>query len=259
MKKLTTKALLLAIGAALAARTASAQNNVWNNGDLMLGLREAGVNDLVIDIGQASTYLNTTTIINLDTVVASYGNVTYPSLASLIDHVFTTPSGVTWSVVGTPALGSPFSGISLTDPANTATASSQASLNNAGSAFQSYTATWINASSGNTLVQNLAAEEANSLSGSYTKNGPKIKTDVGFNEESVIPVSGSSTADLFSFTPGNAGTQPANMGYFEMDANGNGFYVPTVTPEPSTTAFGIVAGAGLLLVNFRRRFSRRNA
>ena len=139
MKMLTTKALLLAIGAALAARTASAQN-VYNNGDLFLAFRESGIKDLVVDIGQTSTYLNTATTINLDTVVASYGNVTYPTLSSLVDHVFGSASGVTWSVVGTPALGSPFSGISLTDPSldTSKTPSSSGSLNNAGSAFQSY-------------------------------------------------------------------------------------------------------------------------
>ena len=74
-------------------------------------------------------------------------------------------------------------------------------------------------------------------------------------------MSGGSTADFLEFHAGQHRDAAANQGYFEMDANGSGFYVPTVTPEPSTTAFGIVAGEPVFCsrTSARCRFNRRNA
>jgi hypothetical protein len=262
MKPFTAKALSAAVGAVLAAGTVSAQNT-YNNGDLFLAFRESGKNDLVIDIGNILNYANATSTINLDTVVASFGNPTYSTLSSLISADFgsgaTPAAGLTWSVFGAPALGGPYSGIYLTDPSGSSSAFNRTSMNNAGTAFQSYVSGWIQGTAGTELVQNLAFEEVHTVSSSYTVNGPKIAGDIGFNQESLVPDTGSSTAGLEMFDSGDAGSTAPNDGYFEINPDGTGAYVVTETPEPATTAFGIVAGAGLLIMNLRRRVSRPKA
>ena len=253
MKNLVTKALLMTAGVALAVQSASATNAYNAQGDLLLGLRESGFTDVVIDLGQASTYLNATATINLDTLFPVSG--TYTSLASLINANFGgSASGITWSVGGSLKPATQATALYVTDPSDNLGPIVQGAMNNASTDINNYGLQYRNATSGNTLVANLAAKVA-AGSSSYTVNGPAVTGQIGFNLEKLVPASGASIADFFSFTPGASGVSAP--GYFEIDANGNGFFVVTPVPEPTT--YGLIAAGGLLVLCIRRQFAGQRA
>jgi|GEM_PF-5161570 hypothetical protein len=251
MKHLVTKALLATAGLALVAQSASA-NNTFTQGDLMLAFRESGFNDLILDIGPSTQYLTASSTINLDTVVAAAGNPTYTTLSSLVDHVFGSATGVTWSVMGALKSGSTTTDLFATDPGDITSPLGQSSINLASGDVTSYVSKYVTGTGANVLVANLAVQVPNpsGTSGSYTKEAPLIASAVGFGQEGSIP----STADFYDFTAGNSGT--LENGYFQMNSDGSGAYVIPQAPEPSTYA---MFGAGMLLLLMRQRIVRKQA
>jgi hypothetical protein len=256
MKLSLKTTLLAAAGIALMAQTASAANT-FAQGDLMLAFREAGHNDLILDIGQASTYFSSAATINLDSVVAAQGNPTYTTLSSLIDHVYGSAQGVTWSVAGAAKIPGPgVSSLFITDPTDITTALPQTKLTTAGSTFiGAYSSLYATASAGTTLVPNLAVDPTSGTAGTYSLEHANVVGQTGFSDESTIGASGSE-ADFYTFDPGVAGTL-AN-GQFEIDANGNGEYVVATAAAPDqASTCGLLALAGFLTLSFRRKFTNQ--
>jgi hypothetical protein len=239
--------ILAAAGVALMAQTASA-SNTFAQGDLMLAFREAGHNDLILDIGASGNYFSASATINLDTVVAAQGNATYTTLSSLINHTFGSASGVTWSVAGAARNGPAVSSLFITDPTDNTAALPQAKLTTAGGTYiGAYSSVYATASAGNTLVANLAVDPSSGTAGTYSLEHANVVGQTGFAYESTIG-SGNSIADFYTFNPSTPGAL-AN-GFFEIDPNGNGQYVITPTPEPTT--YSLLAAGGLLAWFLRR-------
>ena len=94
------------LGSALLALPAQAQSVTYNQGDLLLGFRKAGVSqDVVINIGQASLYRDATADFSV-----SVGN-----LGTLLSDTYgagwANDSSLQWAVVGNPAnAGADFNG-----------------------------------------------------------------------------------------------------------------------------------------------------
>jgi hypothetical protein len=96
------------LGLAAIAQPAQAQLVTYNQGDLLLGFRKAGVTeDVVINIGQAANYRTATADFSV-----SVGN-----LGSLLSDTFGATwhddPGLQWAVIGNPSASSAFNG----DPA----------------------------------------------------------------------------------------------------------------------------------------------
>jgi PEP-CTERM motif len=250
MKHFLKTAVLASAGVALLAQSAAAQN-AFTQGDLMLSFREAGHNDLIIDIGQVSTYLNSSVNINLDNVVAAAGNSTFMTLSSLIDNVFGSPAGVTWSVSGDLKPGSAVTALYLTNPGNAITTRNQSQLTLGGNAVNTMSQSGY-VTTPNTLVVNLATDPTSASGGSYTGEHSTVAAQSGITYETAIPSSGNSVANFYVFTPNSADAPVPGGGFFEINSGGSGEYV---VPEPSTCA--LIALGGVLALAFRRQFSRQ--
>jgi hypothetical protein len=265
MKPILTKALLASAGIALFAHGAMAAT--LPNEDVLLSFREAGDSDLILDLGNVSQFLNTTSDINLNTIVASYDNATYTTVSSLIDAVFGSASGVTWSVTAYNKPGASATDVYATAPSGGAgSALTQGTLTTASTDISTVGGTLKNAIGANILISAgspstiEAAKATASGSASYTTTAPKIRSALGNTAfESTIGSSGSSSAAFYDYEPSGTGFQAPLDGTFVLGADGSAFYDVTSAAAPEPAMYGAIAGFGLLALALRGQLTRRQA
>jgi hypothetical protein len=280
MKNSYKAALLAALGL-ISAVSAQAANN-----DLILGITtgsgSAGVNDLVVDLGQLSSFTAgesfnlgyTTAQLTAATtsgglggsiaawsagIIGGQNGQTSGGHANVGNDVFTTtldtgtPSN---TAVGTPAYNNGASSLVNISVANIGGAGGVAA-GFAGNGTQGIVSAGASTSfSGNIAVDPNTAGTLN----------PNFTGKVGLTDNPLATIGSSDiiTMDLWQDTVIGTGTTSTGMkydGFFTLNLSGA---TPTLTydevsavPEPST--YGMIAGAGLLLVSFRNKLVRKNA
>jgi hypothetical protein len=271
MKNSYKAALLVALGLS-GASAVQAQN------ELYLGFTGAPANntagsDIVIDLGQSSTLVGQTSVVNLS------GDLTSTEI-SAFNSVFTTP-GITpyMSVIGANNVTG--SGDAFGTRLRSAAANAAGIDANAGSSLS------IKASSTSLVgAANALASDSDlpSPAGSFVQDTSKnYSTQIGtgsgsFSSKSgfgqtVAAAVGNSTdgsgiviEDLWETTPYVNSSTPNNFyeGFFTFNDTVPGaptltFTSADVTSVPEPTTYGLIAGAGLLVVSLRNQFRRKNA
>lgn len=265
MKRLINTSLLaVASAAVLAAPAARAAST-----DLILGFNETGVSsDLVLDLGPASSAL-------------SGGSITLPAgFVSTFNSLFAVHGS--GNTVNMTVAGSAFTSSSSTANAlwvsqgsgvalggRTVVASALATIQNdmngliANNALTAGNSTTINPNSASTSF----SQEVG-LPSDQTQPG----TSVAGQLNAVLSLAASSTPiaeELFGFnstvpvvvgkTTVQTGTLGA-MGTFTFDPSANGGQGSLVfAPVPEPTTYGLIAGAGLLVLSLRRQLSQKSA
>jgi hypothetical protein len=232
MKQLYKAALLAALGLA----SVSSVHAAYTAGDLLVGFTTASGSDLVYDLGQESALQN---------------GETFSALSSLLSSDFSDLSIVNWGVIGNGAnSGTVRTAWTTTSPgvgANTVTGSG---------AFGKL----------NTVAVTLAGS---TLTGAGTHNSPLASSSTSWNTETLNGtlagdynnayenpnVLGVGSADFSQIL--NDGSTPTVIGSFALGANDSFTYTAVAVPEPTT--YGMLAGAGLLVVSLRNQLRRKQA
>jgi hypothetical protein len=258
MKKHLT-ALLAMAGIAFVAQDVSAQTT-YTGRDLILGLRTTGgANDLEVNVGQASLYYGASSSFLVPGVTAADINATFGNF-----------NNVLWSVGGAVRTG---------DGGDTAIPVSTLWVTRARTDVNSQSTPWIRQSSGALApsATKIASVGANYGGQTPTANSPtaavipdgsaqSYHTFVGTgnyggsfqgNVENLTPASfssGSSVSDLYEIRPGSGAS--TYLGYFSF---AGGTDQLTFVPVPEASTYGLIAGAGLLILSLRHQFRRNQA
>ncbi len=263
--KLYQLAVLSAVAAgSLWSMDASAQLS-YNQGDLMLGMRNPGAgNDLLVDIGPASQYVNATGPITISGTYYTAAQFTASGLDfnNLYFSVFGDTSGNTlWATANS------------TLTRHTATSQSAAAgqfeaiAQGGEDAGSWYAANGANSSSAVIMPNGFFTGGGTDLS--YTKGvlDPNFGlANFGYfgavNEANTIPGFNTSpyfvAINLYELDPySNNTTQPpgTQLGYFELDSNGTLTFNQGMAPVPEPGTWAMF-GAGMLVLGAIRRFRR---
>src|SRR5262249_15440313 len=115
----------------------------------------------------------------------------------------------------------------------------------------------INAVNNGVDFNNTSTKEDVALPNSYsTKIPPAGYIDMENNTGPSF--SGTARSDLYYVAPGSGAAD--FLGYFELQGNGDLWFIPeNFVPVPEAGAYGLLAGAGLLIVALRRQMVRKTA
>jgi hypothetical protein len=262
MNKMRKTALLASLGLGLVALSASAANT-YNPGDLVLGMRASGSQDLLVDLGSFSQY---------DAGARGGSSASFTPTAWSSSYLSSTfsggPSTVTWSVFGalkdsgTGSTATAPDGSTLTHDTLWASAAGPGSSPWVVQSVSAQRASQVQVSAlGNeyqttgTSLSSSAKQVSPSDTASYTTiNG---NGDLNGTFQGSIEMTGAGTLDLYELA--NPATQSGQnalfLGSFVLGANDSLTFVPV--PEAST--YGLIAAAGLLALSLRRQLSRNNA
>ena len=236
--KLKSAALAVVVGA-----VASSAQAAGNNGDLLLGFTDQTHNDVIFDLGPASslTYneswnlgasgLNLLGSYNLGSV---YWGVIGDNLVGATGTAWTTKpvgtpgklAGLTaWGALDTP-ITSIFSNFSPVGSSGSTTPGESVSVN------PNDTATYPN------------GWNVQTISGTLTTDYHKAYLNP--NTQGYV------SASFYQITANN--TAPSLQGYFNLDSSGVITYTASPVPEPGSLA--LLTAAGVLSLGLRRRFFR---
>lgn len=277
MKKIPLKirllpAALAVAGLTLAAGPAHAEPNVpVASGDLILGFQLSGDNDLEVDLGPYSNFLNATSPFNItfgvipadQTGAGATVNSLSADLTANYGAGWASSSLLYWGVVGDTPSGAGYTTF-LTIDSNNPTVPSRYS-NSQSSEIDSSVSSL--GSGLNTSPSTINSTKAASITvGSSNPNGwSQFSPSTDFTgsnlpvEQSLgVDTATSSTLNLFENVPNGrngGGGNATDVGAFTLNSAGDLTFTPAAVPEPSTW-FPVVAG-GLFLVLARRRRSLR--
>jgi len=227
MKNLYKAALRAVLGLA----SISAVNAAPYNGDLIIGLTEGSGNDVVYDLGAASSLTGGETW-DLSSILSGYDLST-----------------ISWGVIGTLNAGSPRTASSTTDgttpPANIPNLSAWGKNNTAiSSIYQNF------ASAG--MGQSILITVSDDNSWNSQTISPSLTTQYAnvYGNPNVV---GTTSDSLYSILANNSA--PTLLGNFNLDGTGMVTFNPV--PEPST--YGLLAVAGLLGLSRFKSFGRKQA
>lgn len=256
MKKTSTAALLLC-GAALASQSAFGQ---YVANDLYLGFQNqagGGTADYLINLGAASGIVGSSSVVDLS------GDFSLTDFNAVLG----TSSSMSGGVVGGSNGNPPDLYVTQLRSGGAGTPSAPGSSSPA-TLYKGDILTGYSDLSQLTLVA--PAASTGILDGSKSWENyvePKFAVgsfygDTGINPDSTIGGGGVLYEDLWFNSNGSASVkQPFTYeGFFTLDLSGNTpslTFTPAAVPEPST--LGLLGGAALLLLSFRRRLSGRNA
>jgi hypothetical protein len=274
MNKLTklTKKITPALGVAglaLTALTGHAQQFQYNDADLILDFSKSGSADLEINIGNIAS-LTSAAQANGGSVALSSQLSDYNITSQLIG-TFGSTSGLAFSVFGYQANASgpgaqsenwltkvqtganPIAtpGDWTPSKANTINSGIQGALNG----ISSWSAANPADSVGNTANVAIIPTSGIDASESYTAHASGI-TGVG----GTIANHTTYVSDLFGYGNSGAATPATFEGYFTFDtvSGDTTFTSPTVAvPEPAT--YGLLAGAGLLVLSLRKQLAPKQS
>lgn len=276
-------ALLALAGTALIPQAAKAATvtTVYTQGDLLLGFHQSGTtNDLVVDLGPASNYLNATGAFTISFGVIPGTSTTVTDLSADLTAVFgsswasnSQTNLVQWGIVGdtdhfaNTTFGLPKNTLFLTEaetipgqgstPLQRFKATTSGTLDANINSFQfSGTPSYNNSSS--TVNSTVATIQPTSQANSWDSFTPNLSAfGTGYNIEQ--PLTGTfsgptnSVLDLYELQPNTVnGGDGLLVGNFSLNSSGSLTFTPT--PEPS--AFAMI-GLGVLFLGVRR--PRRDA
>jgi hypothetical protein len=258
MNKLT-KSAVLAVGVALVTQAAQAANN-----DLLLGFSGLGAgSDYVINFGQpTSVGVGGTTVVDLS---GDFSLTTFNS-------IFTgagSPNGVNMGVGGGTSSLNPvtFYTVARSGGAGVAATPGSTQPGNQTPSNASATAGFFNAII-NAFTplqtppsnQTIATSDPNSWTSQILGTGGLVGQQ-GINPSS--PIANKSVfEDLWQGTKVGTSEVYSYKGYFTFDLNGTTpvlDFTPAGVAVPEPSVYGIIAGAGLLVLSLRRQFGRRSA
>jgi hypothetical protein len=244
--------MLAVAGIALAAQTASAQQNTYNAyGDVLLEFKATGAaNDVIFDVGSISQFMNGSSF-DLNTI--GYNS-------SFLSNVGAN-SSLQWAVISAVNNNTPKS-VAVTDEgglggnvsafgANAAAAGAASQVNNTGGAYH--------AIAGSGVLSPTAVKMATSTANGYTSSGDDLAGNLNGNATVVNGDFGSADATAtFELFHGTGAAQL--LGTFDFnqttgDLSFAGNPALAAVPEPST--YGLLAGAGLLVLSLRRQLGNR--
>jgi len=261
--------ILGVVGFAFAGLSAHAQTAInYNDGDLILAFSQAAANDDVeVDIG------------NLSNLQSLSGGSTYNlgNFSADLTAAGASINNLSFSVIGqlfgqSTYLSQKQSGANPNTPPANLSALNYSTANGKvlaiegldGTSATSQTTTgllpWSQAN-GNSTTTALIPNANHSSYSFITKSG---FTGAPPNVKNTTPASftGSLVSDLFTYDQAAAGTGNPSVydGYFTLQSSGElDFTSATVTAVPEPATYGLLAGAGLLLVSFRKQVNRKQA
>ena len=276
MKSKTLPVVLLAAGLTLVAGRARAQSSTFvsesaNGNDLYLGFEQSGnANNLQVDLGPDTQFLNATSAFNISFGVIPTGqtgagtSVTslLPDLNSIFTSGWTTSSGATalkWGVAGDDETGSTM--LFFTQDASNPTFPKNPS-SGAGSVYADKidTFSYYLSKDYSTVNSTETASVPNSDSSTdpdpwsvYSPSTGAFGTSLNIEQS---PGDGPlSTLNLYEETPGaNVGSNAKEIGTLNLETNGDLEFTPV--PEPATWG-SLISGSLLLwLYQLRRRMRR---
>jgi hypothetical protein len=256
MNKLAKAAVVVA-GLALVSQVAQAANN-----DLLLGFTGNGASsDYVINLGNASSVVGvgSGSVVNLS---SDFNLSTFNSTFSSVNGTMMGVGGGTSSLnpvffytQNRGLAGDSSAALSGTPPTQTAgNVSAEAGyFNGVIGAFSS-----LGSAGGSATIAN---NDPNSFTSKVTSGAPgSLLGDKSLADSSAIG-SGVIYEDLWEATKvGTTSSKWTYTGYFTFDTTGSSpllTFTAAAVPEPST--YGLLGGAGLLVVAARRQFNRKNA
>ena len=244
-----TKSLFAAAVVATAAVQAQAQVPV---GDLVLNFRQQagttyGANNLSVDIGTFATYAGKQNV--------TVGQFDLSSIGAGLDNI-------QFSVVGANvATGPGAKGVLWMSEARGAGSSVDPTVQGTEAAWLNTTASTMKTTSGKIspialgLVSDSDAKSYHTFIGDNGQFGTAFQGNVETSTGVGFGASSSVVADLFYLQSASGnGTPSSYVGNFTLMGDGTVVYNAAV-PEPTT--FGILAGAGLLLVSARRQLRKQ--
>ena len=269
--KLLPAAALAAACLALSPGLArAAEPNVpYTAGDLILGFQQSGANDLEVDIGPYTKYLNATSPFNVTFGVIpanqAGAGVTVSNLTADLSATYgsgwASNSGASllqWGIIGDVATGASFTTY-LTIDSNNSTIPVRPG-NSGGSLYDAK----IGSLSGALVASPSTANstEAASVLTTAANSWDSFNPGNSFGSVGLPPIEQAfgadgptnSTLNLWQDAPNgkNGGGNAVDIGSFTLDGSGDLTYTPVSVPEPSTWA-SIIGGAIFLgLFRFRR-------
>jgi hypothetical protein len=241
MNRLAKTALVVAAGAAIMT-SAQAQ---YNSGDLVIGFHNgSAASDVVFDLGTASSIgVGGSTTVNLNSFISSslltttLGSLSQMELGVIGGNSDITGTFVYSTVPNHPVIANPSAANPILTTIDTAgnTIDGSGSPANSAVVLKSNPASWSSAvlpATGNTFNKTYGNPDA-------------VTTPAGF--------SGTVTEHLFFANADNATV--SDVGFFTFGSDGSLSFTPTAVPEPAT--YGLIAGAGLLVVCLRRQLTTR--
>jgi hypothetical protein len=262
MKRFVSKTMLAAVGGALLAQAAQAAPD-----DLVLGFTLTGAaNDYIVDLGPGSS------------IGAGGGSVVdlssgFGFSSATLTTTFgsgNVANGLNVGVVGGAATGLPGQDLWVTQArsggaGNAATPGSAlqggtTSSGSSGSPFPNGVLSGTGLTAGNGVV--FSAADSSSFSSLIYNGNPNFVTTMGGLNPAGTTSGSVVYEDLYrevDSNPGRGGLQGnwAYQGYLTLDLSGGTSQLLTFTPasiavpEPST--YGLIAGAGLLIISLRRQ------
>ena len=226
MKRITKTVIVAAVALMAAASTEAATYT----GDLLLGFTSQSGNDFVVDIGQASALTSGQTFnlsgslggFNLNSV--NWGIIGDKNVAG-IRNVWTTTGGTSPNTVGNTAQWGQI---------DTAT--------------KSIYSGFITGGAGDTITP--ASTDDNGWNQQTKVGGLATQYHNVYEDPNVVGLGSASVFNLIA-----NGSAPTSFGTFTLDSGGVVTFTAAAVPEPST--YGLLAGAGLLVICLRRQFLRR--
>ncbi len=236
--------------------------------DLYLGfqnLNGGGTADYIINLGAASGIVSQSSVVDLSSDF-SLSLFNGASLQGASSHIFGGVVGAATSafnngtavVYGTALRTSNFGDPALAGSSAPAGLTKQSVDNSTESTLSQL----IAPSAGTGLLDSSKSWEA------YvepTLNNSSFYGNAGFNPDSAVSTSSVLYEDLWQTSDsgdlrGSSGQPYTYVGYFTLDLTGSSpslTFTPQAVPEP--TVLGLLGGAGLLLLSFRRRFNSKNS
>ena len=267
MNRTIKQALIAAAGAGILTQATSViANPTYNNQDLLLGFETIATspsphlvgNDLLVDLGPASTYINATAPITISSLTLS--DITSPSTGA-----GQSLNSLSWGVVGDN---------STTETLFLSRARANAATQSASWTGQSFFSQQVTAGKIDSIGAGLVLYPSQADSSSAAVQGAGDQQSYGHYmgpngnltaswSGNLQQKTGSSFAsgstpsflDLYEVPTSDSGSSPILLGYFELDPNATLTFVPV--PEPTT--YGVIAGAGLLGLCLRNQFRRKTA
>jgi hypothetical protein len=257
MKNSYKVALLAALGL---VAVSSAQASNFSVNELYLGFTSSSAtSDLILNLDPSSSLVGQTSVVNLSSDVSG------STLSSFNTLFGSSATGVSMSVVGGDNAfghGDIFATQARVGGAGTASVAGSSVTESLSSAQLTAPAGLI-AGLGNV---NTLPTTGNSLSDSTkswtglmnTTSANEFPSKSGINPVSTIDSSGTILEDLWEVAPSGIDTYE---GYFTFNYSGDSltFTSADVSAVPEPTTYGMLAGAGLLLVSFRNQFRRKQA
>lgn len=259
--KTSYKAALLAALGLVAVSSAQAANFV--NNELYLGFTESSASsDLMINLDPSTALVGQSSVVNLSSDISGSTLSTFNTLFG------NTATGVGMSVVGgntTFNQGDVFATLLRVGGAGNAAVAGSLVTENVTSGTLTGAASPISGTM-TAAAYNSAATvggvAVDSNKGWTALMNPtstsEFPTKSGINPVSTIDSTGTIYEDLWKVAPGGADTYE---GYFTFNYNADSlsFTGANVAPVPEPTTYGMLAGAGLLIVGLRNQFRRKQA